>query len=80
MDGHSLIGTKREDHVNPLLLSPRDAARALSVCGKTLYNLREAGEIRAVRIGRAVRYSVEELQAWIERASEKKCAENENGS
>jgi excisionase family DNA binding protein len=56
----------------PLLISGREAAKLLSVCERTLYMLTKAGEIPAVRIGRAVRYSVDELQAWVRRASEKK--------
>lgn len=42
--------------LKPLLLSPRQAAKALSVCEKTLYNRTKAGELPVVRIGRA---------AWI---------------
>lgn len=37
----------------------------LAICDRTLYSLVQAHEIRAVRIGRAVRYSVEDLRAWI---------------
>ena len=58
--------------VTPLAVSPRTAAKMLSVCERTLYSLTKAGEIAAVRRGRLVRYSVDELRAWIERASEKK--------
>jgi excisionase family DNA binding protein len=67
-------------NVTPLLVSPRQAARMLSVCERTLYSLEKAGEIAAVRRGRLVRYSVEELRAWIERASEKKCEGGQNGT
>ena len=59
-------------NVPRLLVSPREAARLLSICEKTLWTLSKNGEIPAVRIGRAVRYSMDELQAWIRRASEKK--------
>jgi len=65
-------------NVTPLLVSPRQAARMLSVCERTLYSLTKAGEIAAVRRGRLVRYSVDELRAWIERASEKKCEAGQN--
>jgi excisionase family DNA binding protein len=57
----------------PLLLSPRQAARALSVCEKTVYNLTKRGELPVVRVGRAVRYSLEDLRAWITKNSEKNC-------
>jgi excisionase family DNA binding protein len=49
----------------PLLVSPREAAGMLGVCEKTIYNLTKAGLLPAVRIGRAVRYSVETLRQWI---------------
>jgi hypothetical protein len=61
-------------NVTPLLVSPRQAARMLSVCERTLYSLEKAGEIAAVR------YSVDELRAWIARASEKKCDGGHNGT
>jgi len=65
--------TLRKPVTPQLLLSPREAARALSICERTLYALTKAGEIPAVRIGRAVRYSMDDLKDWIRRASEKKC-------
>jgi len=55
----------------PLLLSPRQAARALSVSEKTLYNYTKSGDIPVVRLGRSVRYSVDDLKQWIQRASER---------
>jgi excisionase family DNA binding protein len=58
----------------PLLVSHREAARMLSVCERTLYSLVQAHEIRVVRIGRGVRYSVEDLKAWIK----KKCGDGQN--
>jgi excisionase family DNA binding protein len=77
--GININGTSRQN-VTPLLVSPRQAARMLSVCERTLYSLEKAGEIAAVRRGRLVRYSVDELRGWIERASEKKCEGGHNGT
>ena len=57
-----------QTQVEPLLLTPKEAAKALSVCERTLYELTKTGELPAVRIGRAVRYDVGDLRAWIERA------------
>ncbi len=64
--------------VPPLLVSPRQAARMLAICERTLYTLTKAGEIPAVRIGRCVRYSVTELQEWVRRGSKKKCESGQN--
>jgi predicted DNA-binding transcriptional regulator AlpA len=52
----------------PLLVDARAAVRLLSICEKSLWSLTAPrGPIPCVRIGRAVRYAVADLQAWIER-------------
>jgi predicted DNA-binding transcriptional regulator AlpA len=49
-----------------LLLTPREAATALSVCEKTLWSLTAPrGDLPCVRLNRSVRYSVEALREWI---------------
>ncbi len=58
----------------PLLVSHREAARMLAVCERTLYSLVQAHEIPVVQIGRGVRYSVEDLKAWVK----KKCGDDQN--
>ena len=50
-----------------LLLKPREAAKALSLSEPTLRGLVQAGEIHRVIVGRAIRYSTAQLQAWIQR-------------
>jgi excisionase family DNA binding protein len=49
-----------------LLLTAPEAAEALSVCPRTLWELTHSGEIPVVRIGRLVRYDVRALQRWID--------------
>src|SRR5262249_23960562 len=50
-----------------LLLSPRDAARALAVSPRTLWSLTSPrGPLPYVRIGRAARYDTAALQAFPE--------------
>jgi len=55
-----------------ILLSPRDAARALAISERTLWGLTSPrGPIRPVRVGRRlVRYSVEELNRWVHSQTE----------
>lgn len=53
-----------------LLLTAKEAAKALSICERTLYGLSKRGELRVVRIGRAVRYSIADLETWIKKSSE----------
>lgn len=50
-----------------LLLTPRETAKAMGICEKTLWTLSNRGELPAVRIGRSVRYDVADLQAFIDR-------------
>ena len=52
--------------VEPLLLTIRDTARALAICEKSVWSLTRDGRLPAVRIGRAVRYDVADLRAFIE--------------
>lgn len=51
----------------PLLLTEREAAKALAVSPRKLWDLRMNGEIPCVRFGRSVRYDPADLQAWISR-------------
>lgn len=56
----------RPDLPPVLLLKPRDAAKILSVCERTVWKLAKAGELHPVRIGGLVRYSYADLQRWIQ--------------
>lgn len=50
-----------------LALSPRDAAQAMSMSEKGLWNLtKPRGPIPAAKIGRLVRYDVKDLQAFLD--------------
>jgi excisionase family DNA binding protein len=60
-----MIGCEHTNMTMKLALRPREAAKALGICERTLYALTKRGEIPAVRSGRIVRYSVEDLKAWI---------------
>ena len=51
-----------------LLLTSREAAQALRVSTRTLWNLTKRGEVTAVPIGtRGIRYARADLEAWIDR-------------
>ncbi|MAY73355.1 MAG: hypothetical protein CMJ31_01270 [Phycisphaerae bacterium] len=49
-----------------LLLTEREAAGALAISPRKLWELRMCGEVPHVRFGRAVRYSRIDLERWIE--------------
>lgn len=48
-----------------LLVDAREAARLLSISERTLWTLANQGSIKATKIGRAVRYSVAALEAFV---------------
>jgi excisionase family DNA binding protein len=53
-----------------LLVDSREGARLLGIGARTLWRLTDRGEIPCVRIGRAVRYSVQALREWIARTEQ----------
>jgi excisionase family DNA binding protein len=53
--------------IPPLLLKVKDAALALAISERKLWELTNREEIPCVRIGRSIRYSLADLTAWIER-------------
>ncbi len=53
-----------------LLLKPRDAAAALAVSERQLFDLTRRGLVRAVRIGRSVRYDPRDLISYIDSLKE----------
>jgi excisionase family DNA binding protein len=57
----------RETTMDKLLLTPKDAAAALSISERTLWQLTKDGTIPAVRLRRSVRYDVGALRAWLDR-------------
>ena len=60
--------------VESLALRPREAAKALSISPRHLWQLTHDGKIPCVRVGtgkrRVVLYPVSELQAWLSRQAE----------
>ena len=62
-----LMGSQKDGFEEAkLLLSIRETAKCIGVSEKTLWTLTAPrGPIPAVRIGRAVRYSPDDLRAWI---------------
>lgn len=61
----------------PILLTARDAAKLLSVSERTLFSISAPrGPLPVVKIGRAVRYAVADLQAYIEGQRKLPCLTN----
>ncbi|WP_211258284.1 helix-turn-helix domain-containing protein [Sphingomonas sanxanigenens] len=51
-----------------MLLTEDEAAERLRLCSRTLRKERHAGRLPYVLIGRAVRYTISDLESFIERA------------
>ena len=63
-----------EHATKSLALRPREAARALGVCGKTLWSWTKAGIVPHVRVGKAILYPVAELEAWLRQQASRQAA------
>ena len=50
----------------PMLLTAREAARMLAISPRKLWSLTNCGDVRCVRIDRAVRYAPADLQAYVD--------------
>ena len=55
----------KENQQSPILLRPPEAAMLLAISPRKLWELTNCGEIPCLRIGRAVRYAVDDLQQWV---------------
>jgi excisionase family DNA binding protein len=49
------------------LMTPQQAAEALAISPRKLWAMTSTGEISHIRLGRCVRYSVDDLREMIER-------------
>ena len=55
-----------------LLLTPLQAAECLSVSSRKLWSMTAAREIPHIRLGRCVRYPIDDLKRWIEELKEER--------
>jgi excisionase family DNA binding protein len=62
--------------MEPLLVRPSDAAKALAMSRTSLYALLAAGEIDSIKCGASRLIPVEGLRAWIERQRGRASSEN----
>ena len=58
---------RNEPETPCLALRPREAAKALGISERLLWEHTERGEIPHIRLGRAVLYSVDSLRDWLKR-------------
>ncbi len=53
-----------------LLVDTATAAKMLAISARTIWTLQASGELKPVRIGRAVRFSISELERFIAQVKE----------
>ena len=61
--------TVQADHPRRLLVSVKEAAEMLSVCPRTIYTLIALGRLDLVKIGRATRLKLTDLERYIDKNS-----------
>ena len=59
----------KQSIAEPLLVSAKDASRILAISSRKLWSETNCGNIPSVRIGRAVRYKISDLHAYVDTAS-----------
>jgi excisionase family DNA binding protein len=60
------MNTKDQEKKVVLLWSLREAAEALGISQRKLWGMTDSREIPHVRLGRCLRYPVNELEQWID--------------
>jgi excisionase family DNA binding protein len=58
--------------IEPRLIDTKTASRYLAISERKLWSLCQAGDIPVVRLGRAVRYDLSDLDAFIAEAKKEK--------
>ena len=56
--------------IAPRLMNSKEAAAYLAISARMLWSMTKAGTIPAVRLGRAVRYDINDLNTFISQAKE----------
>ena len=59
--------TRNENFALPLM-SAKQAAESLGISQRKLWSLTNARAIASIKIGRAIRYSVDDLQSFVQSA------------
>ena len=64
---------QNDDTTEALLMTPADAAKALAISPRTLWDWTAKGLIPSLKIGtRMVRYRRVDIEAWVERQMQEK--------
>jgi excisionase family DNA binding protein len=67
----SKIEVPKIEPITPCVaLRPREAAKALGVCERTLWGWTDRGLVPSVRIGKVILYPVDALQEWLKKQAQ----------
>ena len=65
------VATNRDEPETPCLaMRPREAARALGISERLLWEWTNAGFVPHVRLGRAILYPTDSLRDWLRRQAQ----------
>ena len=70
---------KTEPETPCLSLRPREAAKALGISERLLWEWTDRGVVPCVRMGKAILYPVDVLQTWLREAAKPTIVENKSG-
>lgn len=65
------MNTEPIQPIQPLLLTVAQASKILNIGRTKIYELMRCGELPAIHVGKAVRFSYHELQQWVEQQARK---------
>jgi len=74
---NTLAGNKPETPC--LALRPREAAKALGISERLLWEWTDRGEVPHIRLGKAILYPVDSLRDWLKQAVRPTTTENKDG-
>lgn len=63
---------KAEPEIPCLSMRPREAAKALGISERLLWEWTDKGVVPHVRLGKAILYPVDSLRAWLQRQAQEK--------
>ena len=55
-----------DDALRRLLFTPEEARISLGISARKLWGMTASGEIPHIRLGKCLRYPIEDLQRWID--------------
>ncbi len=74
------LSAKAEPETPCLAMRPREAAKALGVSERLLWEWTDRGVVPHVRLGKAILYPVDSLRDWLKRRAQEAAAEDQNSS